>query len=85
MKTIRGMCPCCEDFTNITIHTEQETISYRGHLVSHIAVYSTCNTCGGEFATGEQMETTLINAREAYNQLTNTHVLFKKERYGDYV
>jgi putative zinc finger/helix-turn-helix YgiT family protein len=66
IEVIHDDCPHCEAMRDIRIVNERETMRIRGEDVEFDSVYSVCETCGKDFATGEQMDADLSAARAVY-------------------
>jgi putative zinc finger/helix-turn-helix YgiT family protein len=66
LHVIRDACPHCEAVRNIRIVRERETMKIRGEDVEFDSVFSVCETCGKDFASGEQMDAELESARAVY-------------------
>lgn len=68
VQVIRDVCPHCEAIRNIRIVNERETMKIRGEDVEFNSVFSVCETCGKDFASGEQMDAELESARAVYRE-----------------
>jgi len=66
LQVIRDACPHCEAMRNIRIVCERETMKIRGEEVEFDSVFSVCETCGKDFASGEQMDAEIESARAVY-------------------
>ncbi len=66
LEVIRDACPHCEAMRNIRIVCERETMKIRGEDVEFDSVFSVCETCGKDFASGEQMDAEIESARAVY-------------------
>lgn len=66
MNTFQGMCPHCEDFRTIQNKTQKEQVKVRKDTVTIDAVYSVCQSCGGDFVSLDQMDANLKAARNKY-------------------
>lgn len=66
MKEIRAVCPYCEAERSVRIIHRSETVHIRKDDILIEAEFSVCTECGNEFATLEQMDANLSNAREQY-------------------
>jgi putative zinc finger/helix-turn-helix YgiT family protein len=83
---MKGVCPYCEDFREIEIIRKMEKSMIRGREIASEAEFSLCTACGKEFASMQQMDTTLTNGYNLYRELENiifpAKIIAIRQKYG---
>ena len=69
---IKMSCPYCEKVRDIEVVTREEQLEDNEVEFRYKIQQCLCKTCNEVFETGEQMDTNLIAAREAYQVATET-------------
>ncbi len=72
-EAMNNVCPECESVREIAVGSRLEETVVKGVAVGAKAVYSQCTYCTREFVTAEQMEVSLNNAYEEYNEQVNNY------------
>jgi putative zinc finger/helix-turn-helix YgiT family protein len=83
---MKGICPICEDIRDIKVISKTEISKVKGREVESVVEYSICLQCNEEFATSEQMNTTLTNAYNQYRIIEGiispSDIINIREKYG---
>jgi len=76
--TLKTFCSECKTHTGEEVEQE-ESLTYKGHTITFMAVFQRCKTCGETWELGYQLDENLRRIREHLNREGVEHGLAKKE------